>query len=310
VKAAVLSGGVGGSRFLRGLVDAIDPAGVTAIVNVGDDLEVLGLAVSPDLDSVLYALAGLADEERGWGRADETWNALDAAAAFGGEDWFRLGDRDIGLHLVRTGALRSGLPLSTVSARLAAAAGVEATLLPATDDRLRTRLDTPNGSFLFQEWFVARGHRDPVDRVSFEGAADARPAPGVLEALHEADVILIAPSNPYVSIGPILAVERIRSALQRRRAPAIAVSPLIGGRAVKGPAAAMLQRLEGGTTAAHVARCYPGLIDALVLDEADAADADTVAEQGVRPVVARTLMTDQDARRRLAEAALDAMAVA
>jgi LPPG:FO 2-phospho-L-lactate transferase len=310
VKAAVLSGGVGGSRFLRGLVDAIDPAGVTAIVNVGDDLEVLGLAVSPDLDSVLYALAGLADEERGWGRADETWNALDAAAAFGGENWFRLGDRDIGLHLVRTGSLRSGLPLSTVSARLAAAAGVEATLLPATDDRLRTRLDTPNGSFLFQEWFVARGHRDPVDRVSFEGAADARPAPGVLEALHEADVILIAPSNPYVSIGPILAVERIRSALQRRRAPAIAVSPLIDGRAVKGPAAAMLQRLEGGTTAAHVARCYPGLIDALVLDEADAADADTVAEQGVRPVVARTLMTDQDARRRLAEAALDAMAVA
>jgi LPPG:FO 2-phospho-L-lactate transferase len=310
LKAAVLSGGVGGARFLRGLVDAIDPAGVTAIVNVGDDLEVLGLSVSPDLDSVLYALAGLADEERGWGRADETWNALDAAAALGGEDWFRLGDRDIGLHLVRTAALRSGLPLSTVSARLAASVGIEATLLPATDDRLRTRLETPSGSFLFQEWFVARGHRDPVDRLRFEGAADARPAPGVLEALHEADVILIAPSNPYVSIGPILAVERIRSALERRRVPAIAVSPLIGGQAIKGPAAAMLRRLEGGTTAAHVARCYPGLIDALVLDEADAADADAVVEQGVRPVVARTLMTDQDARRRLAEAALDAVAVA
>jgi LPPG:FO 2-phospho-L-lactate transferase len=310
VKAAVLSGGVGGARFLRGLVDAIDPAGVTAIVNVGDDLEVLGLAVSPDLDSVLYALAGLADEERGWGRADESWNALDAAAEFGGEDWFRLGDRDIGLQLVRTAALRSGLPLSTVSARLTAAAGVEATLLPATDDRLRTRLETPSGSFLFQEWFVARGHRDPVDRVRFEGAADARPAPGVLEALHESDVILIAPSNPYVSIAPILAVERIRSALERRRVPAIAVSPLIGGRAVKGPAAAMLQRLEGGTTAAHVARCYPGLIDALVLDEADAADAGAVAEQGVRPVVARTLMTDEESRRRLAEATLDAMVVA
>jgi LPPG:FO 2-phospho-L-lactate transferase len=309
LKAAVLSGGVGGARFLRGLVDAIDPAGVTAIVNVGDDLEVLGLSVSPDLDSVLYALAGLADEERGWGRADETWNALDAAAAFGGEDWFRLGDRDIGLHLVRTAALRSGVPLSTVSARLAASAGVEATLLPATDDRLRTRLETPSGSFLFQEWFVARGHRDPVDRLRFEGAADARPAPGVLEALHEADVILIAPSNPYVSIGPILAVERIRSALERRRVPAIAISPLIGGQAVKGPAAAMLRRLEGGTTAAHVARCYPGLIDALVLDEADAADVDAVVEQGVRPVVARTLMTDRDARRRLAEATLDAVAV-
>jgi LPPG:FO 2-phospho-L-lactate transferase len=310
VKVAVLTGGGGGARFLRGLVDAIDPAGVTAIVNVGDDLEVLGLAVSPDLDSVLYTLVGLADEERGWGRADETWNALASASAFGGEDWFRLGDRDLGLHLVRTEALRSGLPLSTVTARLAAAAGVEAALLPATDDRLRTCLDTPNGSFPFQDWFVARGHRDPVDRVRFEGATAARPAPGVLEALHEADVVVIAPSNPYVSIGPILAVERIRSALERRRAPAIAVSPLIGGRAVNGPAAAMLERLEGGRSAAHVARCYPGLIDALVFDEADAEDAVAVAEQGVRPVVARTLMSDPGARRRLAEAALDAMAFA
>ena len=245
MRAAVLTGGVGGARFLRGLVDVIDPARVTAIVNVGDDLEVLGLAVSPDLDSVLYTLAGLADEDRGWGRADETWNALAAASAFGGEDWFRLGDRDLGLHLVRTQALRDGAPLSAVTERLAAAVGVEASLLPATDDRLRTWLDTPSGSFSFQEWFVARGHRDPVDRVRFDGAVEARPAPGVLEALHEADVILIAPSNPYVSIGPILAVERIRSALERRRAPAIAVSPLIGGRAVKGPAAAMLERLEG-----------------------------------------------------------------
>ena len=310
MKVAVLTGGVGGARFLRGLVDAVDPAGVTAIVNVGDDLDVLGLAVSPDLDSVLYTLADLADEERGWGRADETWNALAAASAFGGEDWFRLGDRDLGLHLVRTAALRLGTPLSVVTARIAAAAGVEVSLLPATDDRLRTWLDTPNSSFPFQDWFVARGNRDPVDRVRFEGAVEARPAPGVLEALHEADVILIAPSNPYVSIGPILAVERIRSALERRRAPAIAVSPLIGGRAVKGPAAAMLERLEGGTSAAHVARCYPGLIDALVFDEADADDAAAVTEQGVRPVVARTLMSDPDARRRLAEAALDAVAFA
>jgi LPPG:FO 2-phospho-L-lactate transferase len=309
VKAVVLTGGVGGARFLRGLLDATDPARVTAVVNVGDDLEVLGLAVSPDLDSVLYTLAGLADEERGWGRADETWNALAAAGELGGEDWFRLGDRDIGLHLVRTQALREGSPLSAVTARLAAAAGVEAALLPATDDRLRTWLETPRGTFSFQEWFVGRAHRGPVDRIRFEGATDARPAPGVLDALHEADVILIAPSNPYVSIGPILAVERIRFALERRRAPVIAVSPLIGGRAVKGPAAAMLARLEGGTTAAHVARCYPGLIDALVFDESDTAGAEAVAEQGVRPVIARTLMSDPDARRRLAEAALDAVAL-
>ena len=310
MNVAVLTGGGGGARFLRGVADVVDPADVTAIVNVGDDLEVLGLSVSPDLDSVLYALAGLADDERGWGRADETWNALAAAAALGGESWFRLGDRDLGLHLVRTQALRAGEPLSYVTARLTAAAGVETTILPATDDRLRTWLETPNGSFVFQEWFVARAHRDPVDRVRFEGATNARPAPGVLDALHEADAIVIAPSNPYVSVAPILAVERIRRALERRRVPAIAVSPLIGGEAVKGPASQMLQRLQGGTTAAHVADCYAGMIDVLVFDEADAVDADTVSARGVRPIVTRTLMRDANARRRLAEAALDAVAVA
>ena len=211
---------------------------------------------------------------------------------------------------MRTSALRTGVPLSAVTARLAAALSVDTTILPATDDAVRTWLDTPNGSFSFQEWFVARAHRDPVDRTRFEGATAARPAPGVLEALHDADLILIAPSNPFVSIGPILAVERIRAALERRRVPCVAVSPLIGGRAVKGPAAAMLQRLQGGTTAAHVAQCYPGLIDALVLDEEDAADADAVSHLGVRPVVARTLMHDPAARKRLAEAALDAVAFA
>jgi LPPG:FO 2-phospho-L-lactate transferase len=305
MKVTVLSGGVGGARFLRGVVDAVDPAGVTAVVNVGDDLEVLGLAVSPDLDSVVYALAGLADDERGWGRADETWNALATVEAVGGEAWFRLGDRDLGLHLVRTQALRGGDALSAVTGRLTAALGLEATILPATDEPLRTFVDTPNGSFDFQHWFVARRHSDPVDRVRFEGASDARPAPGVLEALHEADLILIAPSNPHVSIGPILAVERIRSALERRRVPCVAVSPLIGGKAVKGPAADMLARLEGGTTAAHVAQCYTGLIDALVIDESDADD-----EAGVTTIVTRTLMHDAASRRALAEAALDAVALA
>ena len=185
MKVVLLSGGVGGARFARGLVSAVDPAGVTVIGNVGDDLDVLGLAVSPDLDSILYALAGLHDEERGWGRSGETWEALGTVSALGGEDWFRLGDRDLGLHLVRTAALRSGEPLSTVTARLARALGIEATIIPATDDRLRTWIDTPAGSFPFQEWFVARGHRDEVDGVRFEGPAEraARPAPGVLEAL-------------------------------------------------------------------------------------------------------------------------------
>ncbi len=310
MKVAVLTGGVGGARFLCGIVDAVDPASVTAIVNVGDDLEALGLSVSPDLDSVLYALAGVGDDERGWGRADETWNALATVESLGGESWFRLGDRDLGLHVVRTQALSEGVPLSAVTARLAAALAVETTILPATDEELRTWLDTTNGSFSFQEWFVARAHRDPVDRVRFEGATDARPAPGVLDALHEADLILVAPSNPFVSIGPILAVERIRSALKRRRVPCVAVSPLIGGLAVKGPAAGMLERLQGGTTAAHVASCYPGLIDALVIDEKDAGDAEAVSNSGVLPIVTRTLMSNAVARRRLAEAALDAVALA
>ena len=302
MNVVVLSGGVGGARFVRGVVDAVDPAGVTIVGNVGDDVDVLGLRVSPDLDSVLYALAGLNDEERGWGRAGESWQALDVVRALGGEAWFALGDRDLGLHLVRTAALRAGEPLSAVTARLAAALGVEARLLPATDAPLRTWIDTAAGSFPFQEWFVARGHRDDVDGVRFAGAESATPAPGVLEAIDAADALVIAPSNPYVSVAPILAVAGVRAALGRRRVPCVAVSPLIGGRAVRGPADRMLARLAGGTSPRHVTSCYTGLIDAIVVDEAD---ADDLAGLGaVQPVVTRTLMVDADARRRLAEAAL------
>src|SRR6186997_691320 len=206
MKVAVLSGGVGGARFVQGLVDVVAPSDVTVVGNVGDDLEVLGLHVSPDLDSIIYALAGLNDEHRGWGRADETWRVLDAVGSLDGETWFRLGDLDLGLHLVRTQALRRGEPLSAVTARLARAFGLGPALLPATDERLRTWLATPAGELPFQEWFVARSHRDEVDGVRFEGADAAGPAPGVLEALEAADLIAIAPSNPYVSIGPIFAV--------------------------------------------------------------------------------------------------------
>jgi LPPG:FO 2-phospho-L-lactate transferase len=302
---AIVCGGVGGARFVRGVVDVVDPRGVTVVGNVGDDLEVLGMHVSPDLDSVLYALAGLSDEQRGWGRADESWAALGTIAALGGETWFLLGDRDLGLHLVRTQALRDGEPLSSVTRRVTRQLGVEATLVPATDDRLRTFVATPAGELSFQEWFVARAHRDEVDGVRFEGADAATPAPGVLESLARADLILLAPSNPYVSLGPILAVPEIRAALERRRVPAVAVSPLIGGRAVKGPADRMLMRLAGGTSPRQVAGCYEGLIDALVIDESDAHDVDGLGD--VRPVVARTLMRDADARRRLADAALGAV---
>jgi LPPG:FO 2-phospho-L-lactate transferase len=300
VRVVVLAGGLGGSRFARALAETIDPEELSIVGNVGDDIEVLGLHVSPDLDTILYTLTDRLDDERGWGRRDETWNAFGEAGRLGAETWFQLGDRDIGLHLVRTEKLRDGEPLSAVTRELAAAFGLVPALLPATDGRLRTWLETPAGDFPFQEWFVGRQHRDEVDGVRFDGAEYARPAPGVLEALAEADLIAIAPSNPFVSIGPILAVAGIREALEQRRAPAVAVSPLIGGKAVRGPADSMLARLAGGTGPKQVTDCYKGLIDALVIDEADADE-----DAGIRTIVTRTLMSDAEARRRLADAVLE-----
>ncbi len=301
MKVVLLSGGGGGARFACGLQDALAPGELTVVGNVGDDVEVLGLHVSPDLDSILYTLAGLIDEERGWGRAGETWNTLASAAAWGGEEWFRLGDLDIGLHLVRTRALREGVRLSEITAEFVERAGLETRILPATDDRLRTLVVTPAGEFSFQDWFVGRAHRDEVDGVVFDVAGGERPAPGVQEALDAADSILVAPSNPYVSIGPILAVRGIREALERRRARCVAVSPLIGGKAVTGPLDRMLRRMAGGTTPAHVAQSYSGLIDALVIDEADAP-----TEAPVELVVTGTLMRDRASARRLADVVLEA----
>jgi LPPG:FO 2-phospho-L-lactate transferase len=305
MRVVCLCGGVGGARLVRGLYDVLAPAELTVIGNVGDDVSVLGMHVSPDLDSVLYALADLNDEERGWGRAGETWRTLKSARAWGGEGWFLLGDLDLGLHLVRTQRLGSGEPLSVVTRQLVVAAGVEARLLPVTDDPLRTYVVTPSGTLAFQEWFVARGHRDDVDGLVYAGADDATPAPGVVEAIATADLIVIAPSNPYVSIHPILAVAAVREALVSRRVECVAVSPLIGGRAVRGPLDRMLSRMAGGTTPAHVAECYEGLTDVLVIDEADASDAVSV-EARVRIVVSSTLMSDREAARRLAAVALEA----
>jgi LPPG:FO 2-phospho-L-lactate transferase len=306
-EVVVLSGGVGGARFVRGLVDVVGPDGVVVIGNVGDDEELFGLHVSPDLDSLVYTLAGLNDEQRGWGRRRETWNALDTARALGDDEtWFQLGDRDLGLHLVRTKALRAGEPLSAVTMRIAAALGVEVRILPATDHRLRTIVETPHGALSFQDWFVRRRNADRVEGLRFEGAAFAKPAPGVLAAVEQAPLVVIAPSNPYISIWPILAVRSIRAAVRRTRAPVVAVSPIVGGKAVKGPADRMLRSLAGGTSPAHVAGCYAGLIDTLVIDRTDAAGGKAVERFGVRPVVAATLMRDRRAARVLAHAVLEA----
>ena len=301
MRVTCLSGGVGGAKLAAGLYDVLPSGELTVIGNVGDDLEVLGLHIAPDLDSILYALAGLNDTERGWGRAGESWRTLEAAKGWGGEGWFLLGDLDLGLHLVRTQALGAGEPLSSVTQALARHIGLEVTVLPATDAALRTHLLTPAGRFPFQEWFVARGHADEVDAVEFAGADTAAPAPGVVEAIAEAELLVIAPSNPYVSIEPILAVSEIRAALAVRTAPCIAVSPLIGGRAVKGPVDRMLTRMAGGTTPAHVAACYMGLIDVLVIDRTDAP-----AEAEIPLLATDTLMSDRAASRALATTILEA----
>jgi len=299
VKVVCLSGGVGGAKLARGLHDVLG-GDLTVVGNVGDDLEVLGVHVSPDLDSVLYALAGLNDEERGWGRAGETWRTLESARAWGGDAWFQLGDLDLGLHLVRAAALRRGEPLSSATRALVDEAGLEAALLPATDDPVGTRVVTPAGIFSFQDWFVGRRHEDEVDAVLYDGAERAVPAPGVVEAIVAADALVFAPSNPYVSLGPIIAVPAIHDAIAVRRVRCVAVSPLIGGRAVKGPLDRMLTRMAGGTTPAHVAGCYAGLVDALVIDHAD-----EPADAPVALVPTSPLMRDRAASRQLAETVLE-----
>jgi LPPG:FO 2-phospho-L-lactate transferase len=289
------------------LARAVGPTTVTAIVNVGDDLEFLGLQVSPDLDTVLYTLAGLLDEERGWGVRDETTNALATAERLGAESWFTLGDRDIGLHLVRTSALRSGEPLSTVTARIAAALGVETRLLPASDEHVRTIVTTASGPLDFQSWFVGRKHTDPVLGVRFEGAEAASPAPGVLEALAAADCVVIAPSNPFVSIDPILAVPGIRTAVAARRADAVAVSPIVGGRALRGPLAEMLSGLGHEPSALGVARLYAELVSTFVVDLADAELAPAIEALGLRAVVVPTVMVDPLEREEIGRGVVEAL---
>jgi LPPG:FO 2-phospho-L-lactate transferase len=301
-KLVVLAGGLGGSRCIDSLTRAAGPEAVTAIVNVGDDLEFLGLHVSPDVDTVLYTLAGLLDEERGWGVRDETYNALRMAETLGGDAWFTLGDRDIGLHLVRTELLRAGLPLSAVTRRIADALGVGVRVLPATDEPLRTKIETEDGELDFQEWFVARRHADPVRGVRYEGAERARPAPGVLAAIGDADLVVIAPSNPYVSVFPVLAVPGIREALGPKRVAA--VSPLVGGKTIRGPLAEMMDAQGHEPTARGVARLYGDLVDVFVLDPEDEELAGDLSRAVVSPIV----MVDPERRAEVGRKLLEALA--
>ncbi len=303
---AVLCGGLGGSRFVDSLARAAGPEKVTAIGNVGDDIEILGLHISPDLDTVLYTLAGLLDEERGWGVRDESYAALDQVRALGGESWFTLGDRDIGLHLVRAAALRDGAPLSETFARLAAALDVDVRLLPATDDVLRTRIVTAEGELAFQDWFVARRHADPVLGVQFEGAEEARPGPGVLDAIRDAETVFFAPSNPFVSIHPILAVPGVEEAVAQHP-NVIAISPIVGGQALRGPLEEMLLTLGHESSAVGVAQLYAEMADGFVVDSEDAELTERIEALGLRAIVAPIVMAEPATRADVGRAILDAL---
>ncbi len=310
MNVVLLAGGVGGAKLAEGLAAHLG-ADLTVVVNTGDDLELHGLAIWPDHDTVAYTLAGLDDEERGWGLRDETWAVMDGLAALGDEQWFRLGDRDLATHHWRTDRLRAGTRPTDVARDLSVALGIAPTILPMTDQPVRTEVLTDDGWLEFQEYFVHRHQAPEVAEVRFAGIDAARPSPEVLASLAAAEVIVIAPSNPIVSIGPILALPGMAAALAEARArgvPIVAVSGIIGGRALKGPADRMLTSLGHESSALGVARLYADHATAFVLDETDADSAAAIADLGLRPVVTDTIMTDDAGRARIAAVVLRAAA--
>ncbi len=302
----VLSGGVGASRFLQGLASAVDPGEVVVVSNTGDDVEMFGLHISPDTDIVMYALAGAVNPETGWGLAGDTFAVVDQLQRFGYPRWFNLGDRDLGMSLHRTRLLREGMPLHEVTAGLARDWGLACRIIPMSNDPVRTVIVGPEGPLPFQEYMVKLRTEVDVRGVEFSGAEQAAPAPGVVESLSEADVVVFAPSNPLVSIWPILAVPGIHGAIRESRAHRIAISPIIAGQTVKGPAAKMLASLGHEVSAVGVARIYQGLIDTMVIDTEDAALRDEIEGLGIRCVVTNTWMTDDNRKRQLATTVLEA----
>lgn len=307
MRITVLAGGVGAARFLDGLVRVVDPAEVTVISNVSDDFAWHGLFVCPDIDTVVYTLAGL-EGDQGWGIRGDTRAALDELTALGEDPWFLVGDRDLATHVWRTERLRTGHPLSEVTRQLAAARGLASTLLPVTDDPHPTVVLTEDAPLGFQDYFVRRRAADAVRGFRFPGAHAAKPAPGVLDAIATAEVVVFAPSNPFVSIAPILEVPGIREALASSTARRVAVTPIVGGAAVKGPAASMLASLGHEVSALAVARLYARLVDTFVLDAADAAQAPAIEALGLRACVTDTMMSSEERRTALARAVLDAAA--
>lgn len=306
----VLAGGVGAARFLRGLVRVVPSEDITVIANVGDDLELHGLHISPDLDTITYTLGDQVDTGRGWGLKHETWQAMEMVGRYGGVDWFNLGDRDLGTHMFRTHRLREGATLSEVTAEIAGAWNLHLRLLPVTDDPVRTMITLRSGEEVgFQDYFVRLHHDVPVSHIRLAGIEAARPAPGVLQAIDEAEAVVIAPSNPVVSIAPVLEVPGVQAAVEAVRERCVAVSPLIGGKAVKGPADRLMGELGTAATSVGIAHAYAAVAAALVVDTVDAALAPEIEALGVRCTVTPSLMTDDQVAEDLARATLAAVGV-
>ncbi|MEM3162192.1 MAG: 2-phospho-L-lactate transferase [Candidatus Bathyarchaeia archaeon] len=301
-----LAGGVGAAKFLRGLVRVVSPEELTIVGNVGDDVEIYGLHVSPDLDIIMYTLAGIVDEVKGWGVAGDTFNCLETLAKLGFETWFKIGDRDLAVHIARTKMLRDGMTLSHATAYLCRMLGVKARLIPATDDPLKTKIQSGERILDFQDYFVRRGTVDIVTRVFFEGADKARAAPGVLEAIRSADRIIICPSNPVLSIWPILSIQSIMEELRAFKGPIIGVSPIVGGKALKGPADRVMASLGFEASAYGVAKFYDGLLTHLVIDEIDRDFRKRIEELGLKVTVTNTLMKSLEDSVSLAKTVIEA----
>ena len=305
----IFTGGTGGAKLVQGLHQILAPADLTVIVNTGDDLDWWGLHVSPDIDSVLYALAGLLSPDRGWGVDKDSFRCLERMQQLGQPAWFALGDLDLATHLTRTAMLRAGKSLSQATAELAAKVGIRVRVLPMSDDPVATVLDTAKGTLKFQEYFVRERHQVEVRRVRFEGAHRARPAPDVIESIAAAETIIFAPSNPVTSIGPILSVPGIRDALRQAKAPIAAVSPIVGGAAVSGPAAALMKMMGWPSTISGIAKVYEDFLDVLIADRADEPEAAALRSGGLRVLCTDTIMNSPASRRALARFALEACGV-
>jgi LPPG:FO 2-phospho-L-lactate transferase len=302
-----LAGGVGAARFLQGLIKIVPEKEVTVIVNTGDDIQLYGLHISPDLDIIMYTLAGIVNEERGWGIRGDTFHCLETLRRYGYETWFRLGDRDFATHIHRTYLLGSGLSLSEATRRLCRSLGLEMRILPMTNDRFETKILTDKGVMHFQDYLVKRGARDEVMGVTFEGAEEAQPAPEVIDSIRDAEAIIVCPSNPIVSIGTILSIKGVRKALRETGAKVVAISPIVGGAPVKGPADKLMRGLGLEVSAYSVARLYRDFLDVFIIDHADQAERERIEGLGLRVAVTNTLMKSLRDKVRLARVTLGSL---